>query len=226
MKITHLLFALLLFFPIREITAQNTQLIKKKGISVHLTNEDPTLSDSIIKLYLDTFFKTYPKLRLTYNKNAPKKVKIKIDNAYEGVAYAHNGQITISSKWMHKKPTDADLITHEGMHIIQGYPGNSGPGWLVEGIADYIRYIHGINNKLAGWSLPKFQNTQHYTNSYRVTARFLVWTSNNYNKNLVKLLDKQLRNKTYSVALWEAFTNKSLVDLWEEYSKRPQLHKS
>lgn len=84
-----------------------------------------------------------------FNPKALKTLEIKIDTAYIGVAYAINGKITISSKYLRKKPQDLDVITHEVMHIVQAYPNNSGPGWLTEGIADYVRYKYGNDNKSA-----------------------------------------------------------------------------
>lgn len=208
-----------LCFSINTITAKIENRISKNGIVVEFINEDQSVNDSIVKLYLDTFFQVYPKLSKEYNKEAIKQIKIKIDSEYTGVAYAHNGQITISAKWMKNNPYDADLITHEAMHIVQQYPGGSSPGWLVEGVADYARFKFGLNNDLAKWSLPKWKEGSHYTNSYRVTAKFLVWVSKTYNKKIVKLLDKEMRLNNYSAALWKNYTNKSLDELWDEYAK-------
>lgn len=223
MKTIYILIGLLWFSLNQKVAAQSVMHVSKKGVTVHLTNDDPTLSETTLKRYVETFFKSYPKLRRIFNKDAIREVKIKIDTAYQGVAYAHAGQITIASQWMHKNPLDADLLTHEGMHLVQNYPNNAGPGWLVEGIADYARYHFGADNEAANWYLPEYQKGQHYTDAYRISARFLVWTSNNYNKNLVKLLDCHLRNKTYSPSLWEEYTGMPLDDLWEEYIQDPGI---
>jgi len=150
-------------------------------------------------------------------------LEVKIDTAYNGVAYAHNGKITISSEWLRKKPEDIDVITHEVMHIVQSYPHKSGPGWLTEGIADYVRHVYGVDNKRAGWSLTGYSADNHYTQSYRITARFLLWITQKYDKTLVLKLDKHLREKTYHEELWEKYTGKSLEDLWKEYQSAPQL---
>lgn len=32
------------------------------------------------------------------------------------------------------------MIAHELVHVAQGYPKGTGPAWLTEGVADYVRY--------------------------------------------------------------------------------------
>ncbi len=146
-------------------------------------------------------------------------MEVRIDTAYTGVAYAHNGKITISSEWLRKKPGDLDVITHETMHLVQAYPSGSGPGWITEGIADYVRYIYGVDNEGAGWSLPEYKEGQHYTDSYRITARFFFWLSLNYKKGMLSKLDKNMRNATYNDAFWQKETGYDLETLWQQYTE-------
>ncbi|RXG25895.1 basic secretory protein-like protein [Leeuwenhoekiella marinoflava] len=185
------------------------------------TSQDDTLDPSIQKGIEKIFKKVYPKLVKDFNKNSQKHVTIKIDTAYDGVAYAHQGAITISSAWLHKKPEDLDLVTHELMHLVQSYPGGAGPSWLTEGIADYVRYKYALDNEGAGWSLTPFNANQSYKNSYRVTARFLLWATQNYDKKLIEKLDSDLRSKKYTAQTWEQYTGKTVEQLWEEYSAKP-----
>lgn len=187
------------------------------------TSQDKTLDPSIQKGIEKIFKKVYPKLVKDFNKNSQKHVTIKIDTAYDGVAYAHRGAITISSAWLHKKPEDLDLVTHELMHLVQSYPGNAGPGWLTEGIADYVRHKYALDNEGAGWSLTPFNPSQSYENSYRITARFLLWATQNYDKNLVKKLDSDLRSKEYTAQTWEHYTGKTVDALWKEYATNPEV---
>lgn len=193
------------------------------SISITFINEDPTLDPNIQEGLMDIIYKVYPVLMKDFNADARKDLRVKIDTIYEGVAYAHNGQVTISSKWLRAKPKDLDLITHEVMHIIQDYPNNSGPGWLTEGIADYVRARYGVNNADAGWSMPELASSHHYTDSYRITARFLTWISQHYDENLIPKLDKNLREKTYSQELWKSYTGKTLDELWKLYVQDPRL---
>jgi hypothetical protein len=49
--------------------------------------------------------------------------------------------ITISGKWITEHPDDLGMVIHELVHVVQGYPNSRHKaGWLVEGIADYIRW--------------------------------------------------------------------------------------
>ncbi|RXG21235.1 basic secretory protein-like protein [Leeuwenhoekiella aequorea] len=196
---------------------------QKNTITLSYQNNDSTLDSSIENGFKKIVFHVYPQLIKDFNSKARKDLKIKIDTSYNGVAYAHDGQITVSSKWMHSHPKDLDLMTHEIMHIIQSYPGGSGPGWLTEGIADYVRFKYGLNNKEAGWSLTPFNKNQHYSNSYRITARFLEWIRQKYDKKIIVKLDEHLRNQTYSEDLWKTYTGKDLDELWEIYSSNPSI---
>ena len=49
------------------------------------------------------------------------------------------------------------------------------------------------------------------------TAAFLAWTSARYDRRLVRVLDKALRNGSYSEALWTQVTGKKLEELWAEF---------
>jgi len=118
-----------------------------------------------------------------------------------------------------KYPNDTDLLVHELMHLVQNYTVKV-PGWLTEGIADYVRDEFGLNNTKANWKLPLFKEGQKYTDSYRTTGSFLRWITQNYDASFVVKMDKNLRDGNYSEELWKEFTGSSVTELWEEYSKR------
>lgn len=216
------IFCVIMVFSIPG-RSQHSETFIENGISLVFINEDPAFNPQVKEGLVKAFFSVYPKLLKTFNPEALKELEVKIDTAYDGVAYAHQRKITISSEWLKNKPEDIDVITHEAMHIIQSYPRNSGPGWLTEGVADYARYLYGVNNNGAGWSLPEYSSENHYTQSYRVTARFLLWITRHYQENLVVKLDEHLREKTYKADFWEKYTGKSLDELWEMYSKSPNI---
>ena len=223
-KLKQILFITVLFTSlIFNASAQGDLISNKKTPEISIINEDAELSPSIIEGFKKIIQKVYPKLVKDFNKNARMDITVKIDTAYDGVAYAHDGRVTVSSKWLHSRPNDLDLMTHEIMHIIQSYPNGAGPGWLTEGIADFVRFKYGIDNEKAGWSLTEFSKKQNYTNSYRITARFLEWLSQNYNKKIVYNLDKKLRSNTYSPELWKEYTGFTIDQLWEKYSENPSL---
>src|SRR5690554_6458662 len=191
------------------------------GVSLTFIKEDNTLSPEVEKRLKEVFFHVYPQLVSAYNEDALTSVTIRIDKSYDGVAYASSGRIVISQDWLERMPKDVDVVTHEAMHVIQSYPRRSGPGWLVEGIADYVRHRYGVDNEGGGWSLPDLKEDHHYTNSYRITARFLDWLERNGNEGLVKNLDSALRSRKYSDESWKEFTGKNLDELWEAYKANP-----
>ena len=108
------------------------------------------------------------------------------------------------------------------MHIVQDYR-HANPGWLTEGIADYVRYVYGVNNVKSRWTLPDYRSTQNYENAYRVTARFLLWVEKTKNKRIVDRLDAALRDGTYQPQLWEKLTGAAVDQLWKEYGADPAL---
>ena len=110
------------------VSAQQTQVIKKKGYTLTFSNFDATLDTAEHQRLINTFFTVYPELAKTYNHKTLKEVKMVIDTTYKGVAETADGKVTISSAWLHKRPQDIDVVTHEVMHIVQDYGESVGPG--------------------------------------------------------------------------------------------------
>ena len=206
-------------------SAGTLQTLKKGRFTLNFECKAPGFDEAINKKLIETYFKVYPTLVKKYNKKSTKTVTFIIDPNYNGVAGTSNGRVVFSAKYMTAHPGDIDIVTHETMHIVQSYGNRSGmPGWLTEGIADYIRYAYGVDNKGAGWSLPKFSEKQSYKNSYRITARFLAWLEASGNKGIVKKLDLAGRDKTYDNGeLWKKLTGKTIDELWADYAKNPTI---
>lgn len=203
--------------------AVDTDSITKYGYTLIWINKDKDFSPVLKEKLICTFFVNYPKLAKTYNKKTMKKVSFVIDPDYKGVAATAGGIVRYSPEWFAKNPGDIDVVTHEVMHIVQGYPNGSGPWWITEGIADYVRFIDGIDNAGANWKLPEWNANQKYTDSYRVTARFFFWIEKKVKKGFVKNLDMAMRNKTFIDGFWEKQTGKTLDELWKSYSQSPSL---
>lgn len=203
--------------------------IQQSRDGVTLTYQDPSGSTAadVRDRIIATFFATYPQQRRDFHPSAPTSVHISMDPSYDGVAYVGEGEksttITINPRWLQKHPNDTDLVTHEGMHIVQGYPGyasEQAPSWLVEGIADYARDQYGVDNAAAGWALPTQIKPEHKVDSgYRVTGAFLKW-SEAAHPGLVKALDSALRSGRYTPALWKQRTGEDLAALWQAYTAR------
>lgn len=209
--------------------AQNSKSIladekfEKKGYSLVFKNNDPSFSPIIKQKLVDAYFEVYPKEVKKYNKKSAHDVVFQIDTAYDGVAATGGAHTVFNPRWFDKMPEDIDVVTHECMHIVQGYPKYE-PIWMTEGIADYVRATMGINNEKANWKLPAYNAKQSYRNSYRITARFFVWLTKNYKKDLIVKLDAARRDGSYTPSFWTQQTGNTLDELWTAYSKNPNLN--
>ena len=111
---------------------------------------------------------------------------------------------------------DWGMIAHELVHFIQGYPGGAGTGvpmWITEGIGDYVRHAFFEPER----PMRPISRNARYQDAYQVSAGFLMWIAENYNLNIVPLLNVHGRNRTYSAAVFEEYTGKELDELWAEY---------
>jgi hypothetical protein len=218
-----LLGTVLLITSTLWLPASAQDVITKKGYTLTFESNYSALDPQLKKRLKSTFFEVYPKLAKEYNPNTLKDVKFFVDTAYKGVAATSNGVVTFSSVWLTKRPEDIDVVTHEVMHIVQAYGRSVGPGWLTEGIADYVRYRFGIDNAGAKWTLPELKPEHSYKNSYRITARFFAWMEAKIKPGIIKKVDASLRDHTYTNELWNAQTGKNLDELWAEYIKESTI---
>ncbi|KQR65298.1 basic secretory protein-like protein [Pedobacter sp. Leaf176] len=218
------LFSVLFFLAVVSFTQSYAQeVIKKKGYTLTFESNFAQLDPKLKKRLIETFFEVYPKLAKEYNPNTIKEVKFFVDTNYKGVAATSNGKVSFSSNWMVKHPEDIDVVTHEVMHIVQDYGRSVGPGWLTEGIADYVRSKFGVDNPGAKWTLPDLKPEHSYKNSYRITARFFTWIEKHVKPGTIKAIDASLREHTYTPSIWAKLTGKDLDALWADYVKNPQL---
>jgi hypothetical protein len=130
-----------------------------------------------------------------------------------GVAQVNGTRITASAEFFRDHPADVGAFVHETAHIVQGYRLPNTPGWLVEGIADYIRYFKYEPGKLGRLS----PNRAKYDGSYGVSAAFLDYVTRKYDKELVKKVNKALREGEYTDDLWKKLTKKTVQELDREW---------
>lgn len=199
---------------------------QREGVTLDYSDPSDALAAPMRGRIIETFFAAYLRERGDFHPAAPAQVRIVIDPAYDGIAFVGEKQnaatITINPAWLARHPDDVDLVTHEAMHIVQGYPEYANarvPGWLVEGIADYARDRYGRENAAAGWALPaEVTPGQNFDSGYRVTGAFLKWSEARH-PGLVKALDGALRTGRYTPALWQARTGVALPALWSAYAQ-------
>ena len=209
-------------FP-SQATVRDT--ITRGGYTLLIVNNEPDFNPQTLQKLIDAFFTVYPEEADRFNKNTLKQVTFFIDPTYKGVAETGNGVARYSPAWLKEHPEDIDVVTHEVMHIVQDYR-HDGPGWLTEGIADYVRYVYGVNNLKSKWTLPDYRPSQRYTDAYRVTARFLLWVEKNKDLHIVDQLDAAMRDGHYEANLWVKLTGSTVDQLWQQYAASPSLELS
>ncbi len=215
--------ALIAFNAMAPAHAATDRTYDKNGYQLVFKDLSKTADQHVVDKLVDTYFVVYPKLAHDFNPKVTHHVTFVIDPAYDGVAATDNARTVFNPQWFVKHPGDTDVVTHEVMHIVQDYGHKDTPGWLVEGIADYVRYKYGLNNAAAKWALPDYKPTQKVTDAYRVTARFLAWLEAHGHAGIVVKLDAQLRDGTYTDASWTALAGKPVDALWADYAASPAL---
>lgn len=221
----HLLVAVLTLAAAQGAAALEIER-EQDGVSLHYRDAGDAVPAAVRDRLIATFFKAYPAQRAAFHPGAPARASIVIDGGYDSIAYVGEQDrattITINPAWLLKHPGDTDLVTHEAMHIVQGYPEYASarvPGWLVEGIADYARDRYGADNAAAGWALPTtIKDGQSFDSGYRVTGAFLKWAETEH-PGLVLALDKALRDGRYTPALWRQQTGQAVSALWAQYAR-------
>ena len=122
----------------------------------------------------------YPKIDkilATEGFSPPKSVQIRFRQNFRGLAATTGATITIQPDWVRKHPDDfAGMVVHRVLtHVVQQYlrslpPLGRKPGWLVEGIADYIRIVKYEPKAPRPRLNP---DRAKYTDAYKTTAIFL-----------------------------------------------------
>jgi hypothetical protein len=133
-------------------------------------------------------------------------IHLRLKKDYKGVAEASGTRITGSVDFFKAHPDDIGAFVHETAHVVQRYRGRGNPGWLVEGVADYIRFFKYEPENIG----PINANRTRYNSSYRVSASFLDYLNRTYDKSLVHDLNAAMREGRYDEAIFKDRTGKTL----------------
>lgn len=142
-------------------------------------------------------------------------VKLVFDPQMKGVAHAAGDTITIAGTFVRANRDDFGMVVHELTHVVQSYPPG-GPGWLVEGIADYVRLVHFEPQA----PRPKIDpDKASYKDAYKTTAIFLEWIEKTHGAGLVVKLNAALRKGMYRDELFKEITSQTLDELWAAFTQ-------
>lgn len=124
------------------------------------------------------------------------------------VAFTVGDMIHLWARHYRYDRSDGGSLVHEEVHVLQG---GAGPSWLVEGIADYIRwYLYEpapLNPPMGGLNC----NPQ-YNNSYQITANFLAYVTRRYG-DVIGPLTVAMRQHRYNDSIWKKLTGVDLSTL-------------
>lgn len=160
----------------------------------------------------------YPRIAYTLRSegyNPPRAIRLKFEKACDNPAETSGDRIVISPQWIRAHPDDFGMVIHELAHVVQAYPGAEA-GWLVEGIADYVRFWQF---EPTAPRTPIDPDRASYRDAYRTTAAFLAWTQDRYNRRLVYHLNRELRADAYTDAAFKTYTGRNLDALWNEFTR-------
>jgi len=196
------------------------------------TSGAPNLSDWAENKLAPVLAEWYPKIAAMLPSEGympPEKFSIAIRPG-RGVAATGGTRVTANSTWLEGELNDQAIgsLLHEEVHVIQQYgrarrtnpDAMRNPGWLVEGIPEYIRWFlyepqsHGAD---IVWMRHRKNFTPSYDGSYRITANFLDWVVGKYDKDIVRELNAAMREGKYMDELWKQRTGKSVEELGDEW---------
>jgi hypothetical protein len=151
------------------------------------------------------------------------------DNMGGTPASAGGGFINCNAGWFRKelKREARGSVVHEMVHVVQSYGrvrrddpnATRMPGWLVEGIPDYIRWFHYEPQTRGAEITARNLSRAKYDASYRISGNFLNWVATKYDTNIVVKLNAAGRAAKYREELWKEATGKTVQELGDEWKK-------
>ncbi|MCB9892429.1 MAG: DUF1080 domain-containing protein [Planctomycetes bacterium] len=143
-------------------------------------------------------------------------------------ASASGPTINCNAPWFRKERDGEALgaVVHEMVHVVQRYRrmrrrggerGSRFPGWLVEGIPDYVRWFLYEPESRGAEITRRNVDRARYDASYRVSGNFLDWVVRNHDETIVVKLNAAARQGTYTEALWKEATGQTLEELGDAW---------
>jgi len=191
----------------------------------------PALTEWSEKELLPVIEEWYPKLVEMLPSDgyrAPDQVTFEYRDDMGGTpAYAAGNRIALSAPWFpgQLKREAKGCVVHEMGHVVQNYwrarqtnrqPKDT-PGWVTEGICDYIRWF--LFEPQSNGAHVRDVGQAKYDASYRITGNFLDWVIKEKDKDLLKKLNASAREGKYEEKLWKDWTGKTVQELGDEWKK-------
>lgn len=194
------------------------------------TTETPDLADWATKELAPVVKEWYPKLVAMLPSDgyeAPTRVSITFSASMQGVAATGGTRVRCAATWFRRnlQGEAKGAIVHELVHVVQNYGiarrnnpnATRTPGWLVEGICDYIRwFLYEPQTHGADITSRNIANAR-YDASYRISGNFLNWAVGTYDKDVVVKLNAAAREGRYTEDLWKTITGHTVQELGDQW---------
>lgn len=158
---------------------------------------------------------------------APKQCSITFSASMNGVAATGGTRVRCAAAWFRQnlQGEAKGAVVHELVHVVQNYGiarrtnpnATRTPGWLVEGICDYIRwFLYEPQTRGAEITSRNIARAK-YDGNYRISGNFINWVTVTYCKDLVQQLNAAARQGKYNDDLWKTATDHALQELGDEW---------
>ena len=220
--------------PATETTGEvRREFVEAEGGTYQITidtSETPDLTDWAHKDLAPVVREWYPrlvKLLPSEGYDAPKQATITFSVSMKGVAATGGTRVRCAAGWfrqnLHGEAKGA--IVHELAHVVQNYGiarrtnpnATRTPGWIVEGICDYIRWFLYEPQTRGAEITSKNIARAKYDGNYRISGNFLNWVTETYCKDIVQRLNAAARQGKYSEELWKTATGHTVQELGDEW---------
>lgn len=161
----------------------------------------------------------YPKLCLLLDGSGFKpstEVRLILRKDMTGVAATSDNEISIAAGYVRHATNDWGMVIHELVHVVQAYGPRRNPGWLVEGVADYVRLTQFEPDAPRPRIDPQKAS---YRDAYKTTAIFLIWVEAHKDANLVRKLNQAMREGAFRLDLFKVYTGETVDALWAEFTQ-------
>jgi hypothetical protein len=194
------------------------------------TSETPDLTDWAHKDLAPVVKEWYPrlvKLLPSEGYEAPRQVSITFSANMRGVAATGGTRVRCAAAWFRQnlQGEAKGAVVHELAHVVQNYGiarrtnpnATRTPGWIVEGICDYIRwFLYEPQTRGAEITSRNIARAK-YDGNYRISGNFLNWVTETYCKDVVQRLNAAARQGKYSEELWKTATGHTVQELGDEW---------
>ncbi|KAA5542133.1 hypothetical protein FYK55_15095 [Roseiconus nitratireducens] len=203
-------------------------LVINEQFTIHFdTTEVPALRPWVQTTLMPACQKWYPRIVSSLPSKGfapPTDFRIVFRDGMRGVAYTSGQNIYCAGDWYQANlETEATgSVVHELVHVVQQY-GLAGdrrpPGWLVEGIADHIRWYQfepPENRRRINWERADFDD------AYFPSATFLDYIVQNMDPDAIRQINADCRHGRYRENYWQLRYGKSAEAIWAEARKAAQ----